>query len=206
MTSNIQANRIINFLNRLLNPPHYSKLPDIQFLALDPKFSHCSIGKFSYGQYSPIIFGLDGPATLKIGNFCSIGPNVTILLNTDHRTDWVTTYPFMAILEGSIQNTFTKGDVSIGNDVWIGADSLILSGVKIGDGAVIGAHSVVTKDVKPYAIVAGNPAVEVKKRFDEETIKKLLKIRWWDWEFQRIKDNLALLLSDNISKFIEKNE
>ena len=80
-----------------------------------------------------------------------------------------------------------------------------MSGVKIGDGAVVGAHSVVTKDVKPYAVVAGNPAVEVKKRFDEETIDKLLRISWWNWEFQRIKDNLPLLLSGNVKEFIEEN-
>jgi serine acetyltransferase len=97
----------------------------------------------------------------------------------------------------------TKGDVIIGNDVWLGADSVILSGVTIGDGAAIGARAVVTGNIPPYAIVAGNPARIVKNRFDDETISRLLKIKWWEWEDAKIDKALPMLLNDDIRKFIE---
>jgi carbonic anhydrase/acetyltransferase-like protein (isoleucine patch superfamily) len=84
-------------------------------------------------------------------------------------------------------------------------NSLILSGVHIGDGAIIGAYSVVTKDVKPYTVVAGNPAKVVRKRFDQETIDELLRIKWWNWDMQKIKDNMPLLLSNRIKEFIKAN-
>jgi serine acetyltransferase len=97
-----------------------------------------------------------------------------------------------------------KGDIIIENDVWIGAKATIMSGVRIGNGAIVAAGSVVSKDVPPYAIVAGNPAKIVKYRFDEEQIKKLLSICWWDWDEQKIKDNAMNMWSDNIDKFINK--
>ena len=96
----------------------------------------------------------------------------------------------------------TKGDVKIGNDVWIGKEAIILSGVNIGDGAVIGARSLVSRDVQPYAIVGGNPAREIRKRFNDQTIQELLEIRWWEWEPNRIEKALPILLSNNIDKFI----
>lgn len=83
-----------------------------------------------------------------------------------------------------------KGDIVIGNDVWIGYNATILAGVTIGDGAIIATNSTVIKDVKPYSIVGGNPAFEIKKRFSEETISKLLKLKWWDWDIEKITKNL----------------
>jgi len=100
----------------------------------------------------------------------------------------------------------TKGDVIIGSDVWIGTESLILSGVTIGDGAVIGARAVVAKDVPPFSVVVGNPAKIIKKRFDDQTIEKLLDIKWWLWPDSRISKAIPLLLSDDISKFIDYAE
>jgi serine acetyltransferase len=97
-----------------------------------------------------------------------------------------------------------KGDIIIENDVWIGATTTIMSGVKISNGAVVAAGSIVTKDVPPYAIVAGNPAKVVKYRFTEEQIKKLLLISWWDWDEQKIKDNAISMWSDDINGFIDK--
>ena len=96
----------------------------------------------------------------------------------------------------------TKGDVVIGNDVWIAEGAVILSGVNIGDGAVIGSQAVVSKDVPPYAVVSGNPARLIKKRFDDETIDKLLSIQWWNWPVEKIRKNVHLICSNRLENFI----
>lgn len=165
------------------------------------------IGDFSYG--TPNVIRWDESTRLHIGRFCSIADDVTILLGGNHRTDWVTTYPFN-VLNGPfpqaadiIGHPATKGDIWIGNDVWIGRGATLLSGVHIGDGAVIGAKTVVAKDVEPYAVVVGNPGKMIKKRFDEATIKALLEIRWWDWDEERINEATPLLCSSNIQGFID---
>ena len=179
-----------------------------QLLSLNPKLSMYSIGKFSYGDPAPTVLAGNPQATLRIGNFCSIAANVTILLGSEHRPDWVTTYPFNMILDEFREikgHPATRGSVKIGNDVWIGMNATILNGVNIADGAVIGACSVVTKDVEPYTIVAGNPARVIRERFDQETINKLLRIKWWDWSIERVKENMPLLLSNRIEEFIKKN-
>jgi acetyltransferase-like isoleucine patch superfamily enzyme len=163
------------------------------------------IGDHTYGKPRVISWG-EG-TSLTIGKYCSISRNVTIFLGSEHRIDWVSTYPFPVIWEDAKSITghpSTKGDVIIGNDVWIGYEVTILSGVHIGDGAAIGACSVVTKDVPPYAIVAGNPARVLRYRFDEGTIKKLLKIKWWDWPDEKVKKNVHLICSDSINAFIKK--
>lgn len=162
------------------------------------------IGDFSYG--CPKILHWGEPARLRIGKFCSIAGEVKIFLGGNHRTDWITTYPFSGPklskvwlkgkhIEG---HPATKGNVVIGNDVWVGYGAIILSGVKIGDGAVIGAEAVVAKDVRPYAIVAGNPAREIKRRFDDETIDQLLEKKWWDWPVDKIKKNISILCSPQV--------
>lgn len=178
----------------------------IFFMSQNPLYSKYSIGSFTYGD--PRILTWGDQSTLKIGKFCSISAEVTILLVGEHRTDWVTTYPFNVLFKEFHQlsgHPATKGDVIIGNDVWIGTRSTILSGVKIGDGAVIGACSVVTKDVPPYAIVAGNPAKIIRMRFKAETIRDLLQIRWWNWDFQKIKNSMELLLSGNTEELLRLN-
>ncbi|WP_198026184.1 CatB-related O-acetyltransferase [Mesorhizobium sp. LNHC209A00] len=164
------------------------------------------IGEYSYGV--PTVRWWGEKASLKIGRFCSISDGVEIFLGGNHRSDWITTYPFSAIAhwpeaESIYGHPSTRGDVIIGNDVWIASHAMIHSGVKIGDGAVIGAGSVVRRDVPPYALVAGNPAEAVRLRFSEREIATLLKIRWWDWEEGRIRDTLPLLLSGNISLFFD---
>lgn len=98
-----------------------------------------------------------------------------------------------------------KGDIVIGNDVWIGYEAVILSGVTIGDGAIIGTRAVVTKDVPSYTVVGGVPAKPIRKRFDEETIQKLEEIRWWDWEEERIKKNIQAIQSGDISMLERMN-
>lgn len=177
------------------------------FMGKNSEYAEYSIGNFSYGL--PQVISVC-PAKLKVGKFCSFAEGVVILLASDggHRPDWVTTYPFIQLFEDFQTFSFPpieKSDVVIGNDVWIGLNALILSGVNIGDGAVVGANSVVTKDVLPYSIVAGNPAKLIKMRFDQATIDKLLKIKWWNWDLNRIKCNMPLLLSSNIAEFVDKN-
>ncbi len=181
------------------------------FLSENPEYSRYSIGEYSYGKPTVLEFG--EKATLRIGNFCSIAKGVVILLGGEH-TGLITTYPFnqmyrrkeFAEFQRLQAHPHSKGDVIIGNDVWIGANALLLSGTKIGDGAIVGAGSVVTKPVEPYAIAAGNPASTIKKRFDQETIARLLKIQWWYWPLERIRENLPLLLSNRIEEFLKNNE
>ena len=170
---------------------------------------NCEFGDFTYGK--PIIMQYGDGGRLKVGKFCSIARGVRIFLGGNHRKDWITTYPFPALTEnwsepsGITGHSFTKGDVKVGNDVWIGDGAAILSGVVIGDGAVIGAKAVVSSDVAPYAVVAGNPARVIAMRFDDETIRRLLLIRWWDWPVEKIKENIHLLCSPAVEEFFKKN-
>lgn len=163
-----------------------------------------SVGRGTYGE--PTILHWGEPATLYVGSFCSIAEGVTIFLGGNHRVDWITTYPFSVFREsarGIEGHPQTKGDVVIGNDVWIGRGAAILSGVKIGNGAVIGAYSVVTKDVPAYSIVFGNPAKLLMKRFTPEQINCLEQIAWWNWPDEKIDAAMPLLLSRQISALAE---
>lgn len=135
---------------------------------------------------------------LTIGKFCSIACGVKFIFNSaNHTLSSLSTYPFPLFFEewGLAREEVTdswdnKGDIVIGNDVWIGYEAVIMAGVTIGDGAIIGTRAVVTKDVPPYAIVGGVPARLIRKRFPDETISELLKIRWWDWSKERIAENI----------------
>jgi acetyltransferase-like isoleucine patch superfamily enzyme len=142
---------------------------------------------------------------LRIGAFCSIVDGVQIFLGGEHRTDWVTTFPFSAKWPAAkhiVGHPSTKGDVVIGNDVWIGQGATVMSGVTIGDGAVVGACSLVATDVPPYTVVGGNPARPLGTRFNEATIRRLLAMRWWDWDNARIERFLPLMLNDQIEDFL----
>jgi acetyltransferase-like isoleucine patch superfamily enzyme len=193
-------------LGRLLHSESQAE-PDPFFTSQDGRYTAYQIGEWTYGK--PKVVSWDEGTSLRIGKFCSIAEGVTIVLGGEHRTDWVTTYPFNAIIENAKKfegHPRTKGDVTIGNDVWIGMDVIILSGVTIGDGAVIGARSVVTKDVSPYSIVAGNPGRQVRFRFSEAIINSLQSIRWWDWPISEIQAAWPVLLSPEIEAFIAKYE
>lgn len=141
---------------------------------------------------------------LIIGKFCMIASGVTFIMNgANHLTDSITSYPFAIFgqgwepaMEGKAYPN--KGDVVIGNDVWIGYNATILGGVKVGDGAIIAANSTVVKDVAPYTIAGGNPAKEIKKRFTEAEINDLLEIKWWNWDIEKITRNLQLLTDKSI--------
>ncbi len=174
------------------------------FLRDDRRYRQYQIGDYTYGR--PQVFQWGEGAVLTIGRFCSIATGAQILLGGNHRTDWPTTYPFPKFFVRHINiNDYSssKGNVSIGNDVWIGMDAMVLSGITIGDGAVIASRTVCTRDVPPYAIVAGNPGRIVRYRFEEDVIAALLKIRWWDWPIQEIQNAIPLLLQTDIGKFIE---
>lgn len=143
---------------------------------------------------------------LIIGKFCMIASDVTFIMNgANHLNDAISTYPF-AIFGEDWSNAMdgkgypNKGGTVIGNDVWIGYGATIMPGVRIGDGAIIATKSVVTKDVEPYAIVGGNPAKEIRKRFTDDKIKKLLDIKWWDWSIEEITENVQYLTGLNIEK------
>lgn len=143
-----------------------------------------------------------------IGAYSSIAADVEIVLGGNHRVEWITTYPlrFMFKMEGEIEDgvPYSKGDVVIGNDVWIGRGAKVLSGVTIGDGAVVAAYAVVTKDVRPYAVVAGNPAVEIKRRFSDGDVDALLKIRWWEWDEERVRAAVDALSTTDVKAFIQR--
>jgi acetyltransferase-like isoleucine patch superfamily enzyme len=163
------------------------------------------IGDHTYGRPRVISWG-EG-ASLKIGKYCSIASNVIIFLGSEHRVDWISTYPFPYLWEDAKSITghpSTKGDVVIANDVWIGFGTTILSGVRINDGAAIGACSLVNRDIPPYAIVAGNPAKIIRYRFDEETIQKLMQIKWWDWPDEKVGKNIHLICSNSVEAFLKK--
>ncbi len=173
------------------------------------------VGKYSYysGYYHGHSFddcaryllpdaGVD---RLVIGSFCSIGSGAAFIMagNQGHRNDWISTFPFYWMSE---VETFTDaangfepaGDTVIGNDVWIGSEAIIMPGVTIGDGAVIGTRALVTRDVAPYAIVGGNPARVIRKRFEEPRIDLLRQMRWWDWPEAQLGAAMPLLTSGDI--------
>lgn len=167
----------------------------------DPRIS---VGRYTYG--SPLLKVWAEEERIRIGAFCSISDGVVILGGGEHRLDWVTTYPLRIALNslgaGRDGHPHTKGSTVIGNDVWIGHAALILSGVSIGDGACIGAGAVVSRDVPPYAVVAGNPARTVRIRYDDSTVARLQAIGWWNWPIERIRAFESMLCSSDIEAFI----
>ena len=141
---------------------------------------------------------------LIIGKFCMIASDVKFIMNgANHLSKSISSFPF-AIFGEDWKDAMNgkaypnKGNTEIGNDVWIGFNATIMPGIKIGDGAIIASNSTITKDVEPYSIVGGNPAKEIKKRFSKEHIEKLLKIGWWNWDIEKITQNIQNLTNENI--------
>jgi virginiamycin A acetyltransferase len=145
---------------------------------------------------------------LIIGKFTMIASDVIFFMNgANHLTDAISSYPFSIFgqgwsdaMEGKVFPN--KGDTVVGNDVWIGYKATIMPGVTIGDGAVVAAHSVVIKDVAPYSIVGGNPAKEIKKRFSPEKIEKLLELKWWDWDVEKISEHVKDLTGKDVGALL----
>ena len=168
-----------------------------------------TVGAHTYGAYT-VHAGPGDRAALRIGAYTSIGEGVEFALGGNHRADWVSTFPFRVAfgLPGAHEDGHPRSerDIVVGNDVWIGHDALVLPGATIGDGAVIGARAVVTKEVRPYAIVVGSPLREVRRRFDDEQVRALLRIRWWEWPDEVVRERVAQLSSRDVAGFITAHD
>ncbi|MFS8123389.1 type B chloramphenicol O-acetyltransferase [Rhizobium sp. BR 250] len=175
------------------------------------------VGKYSYysGYYhghsfedcARYLLPDEGADRLVIGSFCSIGSGAAFIMagNQGHRNEWISTFPFFFMpevpeFENAANGYLPAGDTVIGNDVWIGSEAIIMPGITVGDGAVIGTRALVTKNVEPYAIVGGNPAKTIRKRFDEDSIALLLEMKWWDWPAERLKAAMPLMTSGNVAE------
>ena len=168
-----------------------------------------TMGRYSYGRPRVRHFAGD-TSVVRIGAFVSIAEEVEFIPGGAHRTDWISTYPFRYKfnMPGRLKDGHpaSKGDIVVGNDVWIATGARILSGVTIGNGAVIAAGALVSTDVRPYAVVAGNPAQEVHRRFSDSQVEKLESIAWWDWTLEAILECVDLLCSDDIDALIRHAE
>jgi acetyltransferase-like isoleucine patch superfamily enzyme len=166
-----------------------------------------AIGEHSYGNPSVVVYPGD-KGEVRIGRYCSIADGTVFLPGGNHRLDWVSTYPLRAVLglPGALEDGHpaSKGDIEIGNEVWIGNEVMVLSGVRVGHGAAIGARAVVTADVRPYSLVAGNPAREVRRRFDDRTIEALLRVAWWDWPDDVVGARVDELNGTDVRGFIDR--
>lgn len=174
----------------------------------DSKYAAYEIGDYTYGHPKIVDFG-EGVG-LKIGKFCSIADDSVFMLGGEHHLDLVSTYPFNNFFEFAygrceVCHPRRKAEaITIGNDVWIGQEAMILAGVTIGNGAVVAARSVVTRDVGPYEVVAGSPARTIKYRVPLGFIDDLLQIAWWDWPIEQIADAITLIMSRNLEAFVAK--
>ena len=164
-----------------------------------------ALGHMSYGE--PIIRG--DISNVNVGKFCSIAQDVVLDCGMDHRIDYISTFPFCAFYKEAKHlkgHPRSKGDITIMNDVWIGEGAMILAGVTIGNGAVIAARAVVTKDVGNYEVVGGVPAKHIKYRFSPSMIDQLLLIQWWNKDDNWIKENAHILMSDNITELFKNSK
>lgn len=173
------------------------------------------MSKVILDKYSYIVGNIKNTfpvSDLIVGKFCSIASGLTVMLGGNHATNLVMTTNFVNIISGTfagLPNPYpllglSRGDIVIENDVWIGQDVTIMSGVKISNGAIIGTAAVVAKDVPPYAIVVGNPSRVIKYRFSQDIIDRLLKIAWWNWPIEKIRENYEYFVNQDITLFVSK--
>jgi virginiamycin A acetyltransferase len=204
--------------NRLPDPNVVFPVPDIDtviYVKPTVKNKNIIVGDFTY--FSDVDF--ENHVThmyefyddkLIIGKFCQIASGVEFVMNgANHQMNCVSTFPFYIFERWnepipSLDKFPLKGDTIIGNDVWIGQNTTILPGVKIGDGVIIGMNSVVGSDVEPYTVVAGNPARMIRRRFDEELTGLILKLKWWDLPVEEVIRLIPLLHDNNINSVKEK--
>lgn len=197
--------------NAIFPLPHYDRLCFLKNIITNPNIE---VGDYTYYDDFENVYNFEKNVKyhfdfigdkLIIGKFCMIASDVVFIMNgANHLTDAISTYPF-AIFGNGWENAMegktypSKGDTIIGNDVWIGHRATIMPGVKIGDGAIVASNATVTKDVEPYTIVGGNPAKEIRKRFDLDVVNKLIGLKWWDWEIEKITANVKVLTSNDIA-------
>jgi len=186
-------------------------------IPLDRQVTHPNIvvGRYSYysGWYHG--HGFDecaryllpdaGADRLVVGSFCSIGSGAAFIMagNQGHRAEWISTFPFAFVPDapefaGAANGFLPAGDTVIGNDVWIGSEAIIMPGVKVGHGAVIGTRALVTRDVEPYAIVGGNPARPIRKRFADDDIALLMDMQWWDWSVEMLSEAMEPMTAGDV--------
>jgi acetyltransferase-like isoleucine patch superfamily enzyme len=194
-----EKNSRTSALNRVL----YERSLDGRSLA---QFSHpqLNVGEYTYGLGRECFISYHPDDRVQIGKFCSIADGVKFVFG-EHRTNAVSTFPLRAMCFGGEPHADarSKGDIVVGHDVWIGVNAIILSGVKIGNGAVIAAGSVVCKNVPPYSVCGGVPAKVIKMRFPENQITALEKLQWWDWPIEKIKANAEDFYGD-VETFIKR--
>jgi acetyltransferase-like isoleucine patch superfamily enzyme len=166
------------------------------------------IGRHSYPSPPPVVAYRGDTVSVRIGSFTSMATGVEIVPGGGHHVEWVTTFPVRLKfgLPGALRDGHpeSKGPIVIGNDVWLGRNSLVLSGVTIGDGAVVAAGAVVTADIPPYAIAGGVPAKVIRYRFTPEQIAALQRIRWWEWPDELIAERADALCGGDIDDFIRR--
>ena len=196
--------------NQIFPLPGYDRLCFLKNIVRNPNIiigdytyydDHEDVGNFEKNVKYHFDFTGD---RLVIGKFCMIASGASFIMNgANHLSEAVSAYPFAVFgndwkdaMEG--KHYPSKGDTWVGNDVWIGQNATIMPGLRIGDGAIIATNSTVTRDVEPYAIVGGNPAKLIRKRFSEMEIEDLLEIRWWDWDIEKISRNVGLLTSMDV--------
>jgi acetyltransferase-like isoleucine patch superfamily enzyme len=173
-----------------------------------PPLPGVEIGRHTYGLTKESFFVPHENVPVRIGSFCSIGPDVLFICAAEHRVDTATTFPIQ-FANGKIRNangTAGKGPITVGHDVWIGARCIVLSGVTIGNGAVLGAGSIVTRDIPPYAIAVGNPARTIRYRFAPDVIRRLQSLEWWNWSDDLIGERVELLTATDVDRFLSTVE
>lgn len=184
------------------------------YMNRNPKYAGYEIGDYTIGwadilDYEWAVDTMERRTEIRIGKFCNLAEGAKIFKGGNHRVDWLSTYAFN-VLDPEFKHIkghpATNGDVIIGNDVWLCYGATVLSGVKIGDGAVIATGSIVTSDVPPYAIVAGVPAKVIRMRFDESTVNYLLELKWWDLPYEKIRLIVPELMSGDIEQLKKKME
>ncbi|WP_315859495.1 CatB-related O-acetyltransferase [Cyanobium sp. ATX 6A2] len=189
-----------------INPLLYQRCYFGRLLAPPYRHPQVRIGAYTYGFRRETFFAYHPSDYVEVGKFCSIADGVRFVFG-EHQTDNVASYPLRALCFGHEPHadSGSKGPISIGNDVWIGANAIILSGVNIGDGAVIAAGGVVTCAVPAYAVFGGVPARLLRQRLPADQVAALLRIRWWDWPIEKIKHN-ADLFYGSVAEFISMHE
>lgn len=186
-----------SYLWKKNNKHNFVRLKDVS------NYKNVFVGKGSYGVIDALFHSSTGEK-LDIGNYCSIAPNVLFIVASDHGYKSLSTYPFKVLVNGQKFEALSKGDIILKDDVWIGANSIILSGVTINKGAIVAAGSVVTKDIPPYAIVGGNPAKIIKYRFSEKIIEKLLNVDFSKLSNDIINRNINTLYSEITEENIDE--